>query len=229
MSSAQQWSHHFTKNLIWTHKLLSHASVNVRGEQLSILLQEFKPTNTTTVLDVGTTTDEVLPDSNFFEQAYPFPEKLVAVSVEDCRDLFKRRFPNITFKQVKPHARLPFKDKEFDLVTSWATLEHVGTREQQAFFLQELFRVGKKVFVTTPDRNCPYEPHSALWFAHWLPHRHFSRVCRWFGKDFWAEASNLLPLNERDLRTILPTNKNVEIRHFYMFKFLPTHLLLIKR
>jgi hypothetical protein len=229
MNSAHRWSYHFTKNLIWTHKLLSHASVKVRQQQLEILFNELKPTAQTKVLDVGTTTDEVLPDSNFFEQAYPFPKKLLAVSVEDCRKVFKKRFPNIRFRQIRPNTKLPFKDKQFDLVTSWATIEHVGDLEQQAFFLKELFRVGKKVFVTTPDKMCPYEPHSALWFVHWFPHPFFAKVCRLFGRHFWSEINNLSPLSEKDILSILPSQKKVKVLHYKMFWFLPTHLLIIKK
>ena len=228
MNSPRQWSHHFTKNLIWTHKLLSHASIRVRQQQLNLMLAAFTPTARTTVLDVGVTTDEVLPDSNYFEQAYPYPKKILATSVEDCRKVFHKRFPQISFKQIQPHARLPFKDKQFDIVTSWATIEHVGNKTQQAFFLKELFRVGRKVFVTTPDRMCPYEPHSALWFVHWLPHHFFARVCRLFGKHFWAEEKNLSPLSANDIRQILPPYQHASILHYHMFAFLPTHLLIVK-
>lgn len=229
MKSAKQWSHHFTNNLIWTHKLLAHASLEVRQQQIQVLFDQLHPSRKTTVLDVGVTTDEVLPDSNFFEQKYPYPQKLLAVSVEDCRKVFKRKFPKIKFLQVQPNSKLPFKNNQFDLVTSWATIEHVGNLKQQAYFLKELFRVGKKVFVTTPDKMCPYEPHSALWLVHWLPHPIFSRICEVLGKHFWAQESNLSPLSISDIRQILSTSKHVSIQHYSMFPGFHTHLLIIKK
>jgi hypothetical protein len=200
----------------------------VRQQQLDILFSELSPTSKTTVLDVGTTTDVILPDSNFFEQRYPYPKKILAVSVEDCTSLFKNKFPNIEFRQIEANKKLPFKNNEFDIVTSWATIEHVGDRKKQAFFLSELFRVGKNVFVTTPNKLCPYEPHSALWFVHWLPHSWFSNICKLLGKDFWADINNLLPLSFSDIKSMIPKGETAIIQSFKMFKLLPSHLIIIK-
>jgi hypothetical protein len=57
---------------------------------------------------------------------------------------------------------LPFADSAFDILTSNAALERVGSLENQRSFLRELLRVGKKIFVTVPNRLFPVEHHTAI-------------------------------------------------------------------
>ena len=65
---------------------------------------------------------------------------------------------------------LPFADGEFELGFSNAVIEHVaGGRGGQQQFIGELCRVAERVFVTTPNRWFPLDPHTLLPFAHWLP------------------------------------------------------------
>ncbi len=57
----------------------------------------------------------------------------------------------------------------FDVVFSNAVIEHVGDRERQEALVREALRVGRRVFVTTPNRWFPIEVHTRLPFVHWLP------------------------------------------------------------
>jgi hypothetical protein len=101
------------------------------------------------ILDVGVTPDRTLIDSNFFEALYPHPSMITATSIEDASFL-EEAYPGLRFVQTGRDG-LPFEDKAFDVVVSFAVLEHVGTADDQKRFVQELLRVGKKVFLTTPD------------------------------------------------------------------------------
>ncbi len=64
---------------------------------------------------------------------------------------------------------LPFADGSFDLAFSNSAIEHVGTKENQQRFAQEMLRVGKRIYCQTPCRLFPIDPHLSAPFLHWLP------------------------------------------------------------
>lgn len=208
-------------------KKLSTLSLIVRQDQFKLFLKNLRPRKDDKVVDVGVTSVETLRDLNFFEKRYPYPERLTAASIDEPFD-FSTRYPKIKFVQIQAGQKLPFADKSFDIATSWATLEHVGSKREQKFFLSELFRVGKKIFITTPYRGCFYEPHSGLFFLHWLPRRWFQKICHLLRKDFWATENNLRCLWLKDIRELLPEIGKTEILVYKMFGFIPSHLIIIK-
>jgi len=70
---------------------------------------------------------------------------------------------------------LPFRDGAFDVVFSNSVIEHVGDRESQRRFAEEVMRVGRAYWVQTPNRWFPVEQHLLTPFVHWLP-RSWQRV-----------------------------------------------------
>ncbi len=72
------------------------------------------------------------------------------------------------FVQADAAERLPFSDREFDLVYCSSVIEHVPPARREAF-AAELLRVGHGFYVQTPAFSFPIEPHALLPFAHWLP------------------------------------------------------------
>ena len=104
-----------------------------------------------------------------FEARYPWPAQITAVGLTEL-GRFAAAFPEV--RAVRADGReLPFADAEFDLGFSNAVVEHVaGGREGQRQFVSELCRVARRVFVTTPNRRFPLDPHTLLPFVHWLPH-----------------------------------------------------------
>lgn len=221
------WSHIKGNEPGKVHFFLSRLSFRVRREQFNLFLDYLKPKKDDEVVDIGVSSVEELLDINFFEKNYPYPERLTAVSV-DAPLNFSIRYPKTKFVQIKAGKRLPFADKSFDIVVSWATLEHVGGREQQKFFLSELFRIGKKVFITTPYRGCLYEPHSGLFFVHWLPRRGFEKICHFLKKSFWASEDNLRCLWKKEVRELLPEPNKTQILTYKIFGIIPSHLIIVK-
>jgi hypothetical protein len=150
-------------------RVASRVSMRSRERKLRLFLETFRPTSETTVVDVGVTDAPFGAGStdNFLEALYPWPERITAVGVT-ALDRFVVSFPNV--RAVRADGReLPFADGEFDLGFSNATVEHVGGgRAGQRRFVEELCRVARRVFVTTPNRWFPVDPHTLLPFAHWL-------------------------------------------------------------
>ena len=191
--------------------LVGKVSLYARKRMLRSLMALAQPTAATTVLDVGVTCDQ-REDSNFFEKLYPHIYNVTAVGLEDAAFL-EQDFPGLTYIQADGLS-LPFADHSFDLVVSFAVIEHVGDRQQQRAFVQELCRVGRSVYLTTPNRWYPVEFHSILPLVHWLPPVWFRRVLRWLGKDFWAKEENLNLLTRSELRAMFPAAATVYYKPF---------------
>ena len=141
-----------------------------RERKLRLFLELFRPGPETAVLDVGVTDAPFGAGStdNHFEAHYPYPERITAVGATEL-DRFAAAFPAV--RVVRADGRdLPFADREFDLAFSNAVVEHVaGGPGGQRRFVEELCRVARRVFVTTPNRWFPLDPHTLLPFVHWLP------------------------------------------------------------
>ena len=156
-------------------KLADAVSLRSRRRKLRLFLDEMRPTPETTVLDVGV--DEVgfggdgghegCTTHNFFEELYPWPGRITALGLHDGAG-FRRSYPAVPYVQGDACA-LPFADGAFDVVFSNAVIEHVGDRDRQRRFVAEALRVGRRVFLTTPNRWFPVEVHTRLPLVHWLP------------------------------------------------------------
>jgi SAM-dependent methyltransferase len=70
---------------------------------------------------------------------------------------------------VADGTRLPFADKSFTVAFSNSVIEHVGGPDDQARMLDELQRVAHAVFLQTPCRWFPIEPHFHFPFFAVLP------------------------------------------------------------
>ena len=156
-----------------------------------------QPTTETTVVDVGVA-DTPFGEGegqalthNFFEALYPWPERITAVGNVPLEN-FARAFPQVP-RVVADGRDLPFGDGEFDVAFSNAVVEHVGSSDDQERFVRELCRVSKQVFVTTPNRLFPVDPHTLLPFLHWLPD----------GRRPGA-LDGIRPLSSRELRSLFP-------------------------
>jgi SAM-dependent methyltransferase len=185
-------------------RLADAVSMRSRERKLRLFLDELQPGSETTVLDVGA--DELgvgegdgCATLNYFEERYPWPERITALGLHDGTG-FRRRYPGIEYVQGDA-LDLPFDDGAFDIVHSNAVIEHVGGRDRQRRFVSEALRVGRRVFVTTPNRRFPLEVHTLLPLVHWLPERPANAAYDAVGKS-WAKELNLL--SRRSLESLFP-------------------------
>ncbi|MFO7573034.1 MAG: class I SAM-dependent methyltransferase [Gaiellaceae bacterium] len=184
--------------------LVDAVSLRSRRRKLRLFLDELQPTPETSVLDVGA--DELsfgqgdgCGTLNFFEELYPWPERITALGLHDGTE-FRNRYPAVRYVQGNA-LELPFSDGAFDVVFSNAVLEHVGGREQQRRLVSEALRVGRAVFLTTPNRRFPVEVHTRLPLVHWLPDALSHPVYRALGKEFAIEIDLL---SRRSLESLFP-------------------------
>ena len=185
-------------------RLADAVSLRSRKRKLHLFLEELQPTPETTVLDVGA--DELAFGEgdgcrtlNFFEELYPWPERVTALGLEDGAG-FRTHYPHIPYVQGDACA-LPFTDGEFDIVFSNAVIEHVGGKERQQKLVSEALRVGRSVFLTTPNRLFPLEVHTRLPFVHWLPQGVAEAIYARLGK---TQGEDLHLLSRRALVSLLP-------------------------
>lgn len=159
-------------------------------------LARTSPDASATILDVGVS--DVLSDgANVLERSYPHQHKITACGIGECVD-FQKAFPAASYVQIVPNVRLPFRDREFDVATANAVLEHVGSVQNQAFFVNELARVADKVFISVPHRFFPVEHHTAIPLLHYAD-RTFKFACAATKKSSWAQPENLILMTRKKL------------------------------
>lgn len=224
MRSINNWLNWEKNTKTLSKSLMANISVKIRNSQFKKFKEINRPNSNSKILDVGVTSDETFKDSNLFEKLYRWPEKLTVVTIESSKKL-KRMYPKIKIVKIIPSEKLPFRTKSFDVVVSWATLEHVGGYKKQQDFLNELLRVGKKIFLTTPDRSAIYEPHTGFLFLHWIPLKWFRAICRLFNITFWSKEENLNPLWLSDIQRMKLT-RCVKVEKNKLFNLFSSHIII---
>jgi SAM-dependent methyltransferase len=171
-------------------------------------MKKCQPSPEDKILDVGVS-DVINDGANLIERAYPYQENLTAVGLGTAEE-FRKTFPKVEYHQIEANVALPFPDKHFDIVVSNAVLEHVGGRSQQFAFMADLLRVGKKVFVTVPNRFFPVEHHTAIPILHWTDLT-FRLACRIVRKEDWSREENLILMSPARLRACCPRSARFQI------------------
>lgn len=82
-----------------------------------------------------------------------------------------------------------YGDGAFDLVFSNSVIEHVGGRGRRDAFAREARRVGRGLWVQTPAKNFPVDPHTGMPFWwHWPDGLRERTIARWREKlPAWTE------------------------------------------
>ncbi len=197
--------------LLW--KLTEKFSMKSRRTKFALFMSLMKPTANDSILDVGIA-DTFDRGANFLEQWYPYPEKITALGYRGAGD-----FP--TFKKLCPQVQvvlgngkcLDFPDNAFDIVFSNAVVEHVGPTEEQRRFVSELCRVGKQIFITTPNYCFPIDSHTLLPLVHYLPVGLRYNTYRILGKEKWADINKLNLLTPAKLLNLF--SQEVEVKLMY--------------
>lgn len=163
------------------------------------------------VLDVGIADHEYSPFDNYFEKKYPHPEDITALSIEPLKE-FPGKYPNIKVV-IYNGGVFPFQQKDFSLVVSNAVIEHVGDGQKQIQFINEMNRVGKRFYFTTPAREFPLEVHTNLPLVHWLPKKTSDSIYSGVGKS-WATGNYMHLLTRNCLEDLL---KKSDVKQYRIY------------
>ncbi|MBZ9603879.1 class I SAM-dependent methyltransferase [Phyllobacterium chamaecytisi] len=183
-------------------RIMMRARENMYDEFAALV----RPIETESILDVGVS-DIQTDGANWFEARYPHKSTIHACGLGQGREL-KQAYPEITYTQISANKALPFADDQFDIATANAVLEHVGNQENQQFFVSELIRVSRRVFITVPHRYFPVEHHTGFPFVHYT-NWSFSVSCSIFGKEDWSKEENLILMSASRLRLLSPPGSKV--------------------
>ncbi|ADE16360.1 hypothetical protein Nhal_3317 [Nitrosococcus halophilus Nc 4] len=137
-----------------------------REQKLSHFYSLFK--EGMTVLDVGVSSETAkgLPARNYFLKNFRFDSKYyTGLGIQDL-SYMNSLFPEKKFIQYEG-GKFPFGNNEFDWIFCNAVIEHVGDDKAQLYFLNEMLRVARNVFFTTPNKYFPIESHTDVLFIHW--------------------------------------------------------------
>lgn len=192
------------------HSLAERVAIRARDRMFRDFVQICRPTPSDRILDVGVS-DVVTDAANMLERLYPHPSQITAAGIGLAME-FQAAFPEIRYQQIEANKPLPFPDRSFDIVTSNAVLEHVGSPGKQSEFLAELLRVGRRIFVTVPHRFFPVEHHTGVPILHWTDVT-FALACGLLKKESWTRPENLILMSRERLAAAFPRRKRFEIRH----------------
>ncbi len=132
-----------------------------------------RPTSRTRLLDIGGDPHTWLFESRSCE---PVPVTLVNLHFPN-----PAAFNNSRFTAVHGDAtNIPFENQSFDIAYSNSVIEHMTTWERQQAVASEARRVAKNLWIQTPARHFPIEPHLLTPFFQYLPKRLQLRLARRF-------------------------------------------------
>ena len=133
----------------------------------------FNPSQQTRMLDIGGAPNTWIAESHYDSR---FPITLVNVRFPDPAVLTDGRFTAVEGDATN----LPFADASFDIAFSNSVIEHMTNWARQQMFAAEARRVAKKLWIQTPARSFPLEPHLLAPFFQYLPKRLQTRMARHF-------------------------------------------------
>src|SRR5262245_12873292 len=163
-SSGSPRSHLRTYQSIGLNPVLQSIVVRLRRQRFQILEKMIAVTGPgpLTILDIGGTEEywRCVSDGGVHTK---LRITLLNVGVSPVID------PSFTSVAGDARAMPEFADKQFDIVFSNSTIEHVGDFSDQMRMANEVRRIGRRYCVQTPNRYFPVEPHFIFPFLQFLP------------------------------------------------------------
>ena len=127
----------YARNVLKLNKIFHIIINNKRSEILDIISKEIDLESDKSLLDVGTTSSLEFHENQIIKHFY----KKIQISCLSNLDLMKLKKNYEDLNIYMGDGRdMNFEDNKFDIVTSNATIEHVGSFENQKSFIKECLR-----------------------------------------------------------------------------------------
>ena len=209
------------------YKKIQQIIINKRDEFFNLFLKTTNFSNNKSIIDIGTT-PSIEDEQNIFLEKIKSNVNVTCLSNQDCRVL-QQRFKNIKNIIIGDGKNTMLNDNSFDIVHSNATIEHVGSFDNQLSLVREMFRISKEsVFIQTPNRFHPIEFHTILPIIHWFPKSIHRKILKFMKYDFHSKEENLNLLSVKDLKNIC---KILGFKKYKIFKtklfFFTSNLILV--
>jgi Methyltransferase domain len=182
-----------------------------RTKKFELCRKVFRPRPEDRVLDVGASGNVFLRYT--LEDVYPFPERIIAGGAALSETQSARHYYPHCRYVVLDGCSLPFPDKSIDLVFSNAVIEHILGEGRQQRFAEEVMRVGKSWFVTTPNFWFPFESHYHLPFIQFCPRPIQREYNRLLGTHIpKGRVAEIALLGARRMRRLFPGSRIAKVR-----------------
>ena len=214
---------YLTKHYSFFEKIL----LKKRKEILVILKEFLKDKEIKDILDIGSTEDDNNESSNYLIKNLNNNKVYKSISDQTINSNF---FSKSLKKSITDDfTKNDIENFQSDLVISNATIEHVGSFENQIKMCSNVINLSRKYFIImTPNRFHPLEFHTKIPIIHWFPKKFHRMILRLVGLKFFAKEKNLNLLSENDFKLIMRglNQTNYEIKHINFF-LIKSNLILI--
>ena len=183
-----------------------------RKNRFARFLQELSPKAGERIVDLG-------GEPEFWKSATIKYEVNLRTSAGDCCELIDEQ------------------SNSYDLVFSNSVIEHVGDFDRQKKFADTALRLGKKLWIQTPARCFPIEPHWFALFIHWFPKKYQYSLFRLFAlrqrlagvklteSEIKAQVDDVRLMTKGELKKIFPRCKIITER----FLFIPKSYIVLRK
>ena len=201
---------------------------NKRLEIISIIKEELKNKNLKDILDIGTTVDNSESSNIIIKSLKNFE---IYKSISD-----QKIISNFFSKSLQKSITQELSSNEIDIfssdvVISNATIEHVGSYNEQLKMIENIIKLTKKFFIiVTPNRLHPIEFHTKIPFFHWLPKPIHRKILSLIGLKYLSKEQNLNLLKTNNLIDMMKNFEYMEYDIKYVkFLLFNSNIILIGR
>ena len=198
-----------------------------REEILRVIKENIPLENINNVIDVGTTRDTSNVSSNYIINNLGNFKDIKSISTQKIESNF---FSEKIHKSITDEfSESEINNLKSDLIISNATIEHVGSFENQIKMCSNMIKLSNKYFVIcTPNKFYPIELHTKIPFLHFLPNNIYRFILNKIGLSFFSKEENLNLLSIKNLIEIMSilNHQNFKIKYVNLM-FFKSNLILI--